>query len=381
MTDSTSDITRHPEAHHLAAAITLLVVMAYGGWQITQAARSLELGDIAQSWSDLLSGTTTKSLESKLEHGLPARENMIRTAYALRYILLNGSQEQVRIGSDDWLFLTEELTLYPQASAAMASRIQLIAQAAKALQRANVQLVVALVPDKSRIYKTQLPARYRSSQLAARYQDALQQLRSSGVASVDLATPLATAARSSQEVYYRSDTHWNQLGARIAAQTIAADIKNLHLDFPEYTYSTAAVGGAVNRNGDLIRLMGLEHTPALLHPKPDIETVQESTRMQADNSQFLFGDTQISVVLCGTSYSLRGNFHGYLQQSLSTEVLNTAKDGGGFLSSITAYLQDEAYLNSKPKVLIWEVPERFLQAPLHDEVEWLNHVGLNTNSH
>jgi hypothetical protein len=32
-------------------------------------------------------------------------------------------------------------------------------------------------------------------------------------------------------------------------------------------------------------------------------------------------------------------------------------------------------------VLIWEVPERFLQAPLHDEVEWLNHVGLNTNSH
>jgi alginate O-acetyltransferase complex protein AlgJ len=82
------------------------------------------------------------------------------------------------------------------------------------------------------------------------------------------------------------------------------------------------------------------------------------------------------VVLTGTSYSQRGNFHGFLQQALSAKVLNTAKDGGGFLHGATQYLKDEAFRSSKPKVLIWEVPERFLGAEPEGEEKWLQTVGL-----
>jgi alginate O-acetyltransferase complex protein AlgJ len=66
-----------------------------------------------------------------------------------------------------------------------------------------------------------------------------------------------------------------------------------------------------------------------------------------------------------------------MQQALSSKVLNTAKDGGGFLQAVTAYLTDEAFRSSKPKVLIWEVPERFLMTKLEDEPKWLAKVKLS----
>jgi len=72
-------------------------------------------------------------------------------------------------------------------------------------------------------------------------------------------------------------------------------------------------------------------------------------------------------VLVGTSYSLRGNFHGYLQQSLGAEVLNVALDGGGFIQAVKAYLADESFQSAKPRVIIWEIPERAFSTPLTEQ--------------
>lgn len=374
MTESKSTTPAAP--HHLLAAFTLITVMSFGVWQMLQSAKKLNRTDIVQGWPKLLSGEASKSIELKLEQGLPAREQMITTAYTLRYALLGGGQEQVRIGYDDWLFLTEESVIHPQALINQQAHIALISATATALAQQQVHLVIALVPDKSRIYASHIPARYRTPQFDSRYQDALLSLRNLGVDTVDLASPLTVAAHK-QEIYYRSDTHWNQLGAQVAAQAIATDITQAQLDLPHVKFNSIISGKRYARSGDLIRLMGLEHAPLSLRPTPDFEIPVESIHEKADDTQALFGDTQIAVVLCGTSYSLRGNFSGYLQQALSTEVLNTAKDGGGFLNSIAEYLKNDAYQQSKPKVLIWEIPERFLQTPLDDESKSLSNVGLN----
>jgi alginate O-acetyltransferase complex protein AlgJ len=73
---------------------------------------------------------------------------------------------------------------------------------------------------------------------------------------------------------------------------------------------------------------------------------------------------------------MRGNFHGHLQQALSAKVLNMAKDGGGFLQAMTDYLKDDAFKQSKPKLIVWELPERMLRLPLDGEKDWLARVGL-----
>ena len=56
------------------------------------------------------------------------------------------------------------------------------------------------------------------------------------------------------------------------------------------------------------------------------------------------------------------------EQALSAKVLNTGKDGGGFIQGMADYLADDAFKTAKPKLIIWELPERFM-TPKLDERE------------
>ena len=211
----------------------------------------------------------------------------------------------------------------------------------------------------------------------SRYQDALREIRARRVTVVDLLEPMTSGAAKSA-VYYRTDTHWNQTGAKIAADAIAQVVRQLGVTLPRTQFNSVPSSGVAQRPGDLIRLMGLEDTPDFFRPRSDEEAPVAIQELGTGSSAGgLFGDAGVPVVLTGTSYSLRGNFHGFLQQALEAKVLNAAKDGGGFLQATTAYLTDEAFRSSKPLVLVWEVPERFVLAPLEGELTWINKVALD----
>jgi alginate O-acetyltransferase complex protein AlgJ len=154
-------------------------------------------------------------------------------------------------------------------------------------------------------------------------------------------------------------------------------VKQLGLTLETSVFSTGEQSQPVPRSGDLIRLMGLQNMPAWLRPADDLEAPAETRLLQAAQPASLLGDATVPVALVGTSYSLRGNFHGYLQQALSASVLNAARDGGGFLQAATDYLKDEAFRQSPPALLLWEIPERFVDARLDDEPGWLQRMGLN----
>jgi alginate O-acetyltransferase complex protein AlgJ len=122
----------------------------------------------------------------------------------------------------------------------------------------------------------------------------------------------------------------------------------------------------------------LTTVPNFWRPQPDHETPIATRQTSTDKpAGGLLDDTDaLPVTLVGTSYSLRGNFLGHLQQALSAKVLSTAKDGGGFLQAATDYFKNDAFKNSKPRLVVWELPERFLSAPLDNEASWLKDVGL-----
>jgi alginate O-acetyltransferase complex protein AlgJ len=129
--------------------------------------------------------------------------------------------------------------------------------------------------------------------------------------------------------------------------------------------------------------LGLDHASSLLRPRPDLEAPLKTSEKPGSDAggMGLFGDAGVPVVLVGTSFSLRGNFNGALQQAMQCRVLDSAQDGGGLLQSPTAYLTDEAFKQSKPKLLIWEIPERFLTLPLTRESTWLHETGLAPLNH
>jgi alginate O-acetyltransferase complex protein AlgJ len=351
---------------------TLIAVMLFGAWQLLQASFKIDWQAIPHTSLDFQQGRTTNTLEKQLDHLLPARNTLIASANSLRYLLTRSAGEQVRVGREGWLFLTDELRFYPNGTNNLLAHADLIQQTSAALQQLGVQLVVVLVPDKARVYAQYLrtdPA----AENQARYQHAIETLQQRGVKTVNLHNILNL--NNNIETYYRSDTHWNQFGAQLAANAIAQSVRELKLDLTPATFTTETSGTEMERAGDLIRLMGLANVPNALRPPVDHETLHLTRQTSEDSAGGLFGDVVMPVVLTGTSYSLRGNFHGALQQAMGCKVLNTAKDGGGFLTALTQYLKDDAFISSKPKVLIWELPERFLGEAL-DNSHWLQDVKL-----
>lgn len=356
-----------PRSAYLAAIVLLVVIFA-GAVQLLLA--GAEVSGVAHQVDDIRSGRTSLALEKQLNAKLPMRESLIAGANGLRYLLLRGANSDVRVGRDGWLFLSEEMQPHPNAAANMAKRIDLMRQISDHLAADGVTLLVLLVPDKFRLYPQHA---YWAAYDPARYPQALALLAQHKIAYVDPLPALQQAAE--QAVYYHSDTHWNQRGAEIVAQQVAQQVKQMTqtkpgLQWDASQFSTNPAGAEHERAGDLLRLMGLEHAPNWLRPPPDREMTLKTEQTSAKAAGGLLDDNSVPVVLAGTSYSLRANFHGFLQQALHAEILNSAQDGGGFLQSISAYLADQAYQSAKPKLLIWELPERFLTQSLKAELKW-----------
>lgn len=354
-------------------ALTFSCVMLIGAWQVIAVLYSGGL-EFPRTWIDFREGRSTGAIEKQVDHKLPARTALIAAANTVRYLLTGSAGEQVRTGRDGWLFLADELRFEVEGNTHLQVRATLLGNTARLLEQQGVKLIVALIPDKARVCSSKLAGGHYPEYNNSRYQDALNAFQKQGVTVVDLLQPLALAAAQG-DVYYRTDTHWNQNGAQVAAETIAKKIRQTGLELEKTTFSST-FGEPVERSGDLIRLMGLEGAPKTLGPRPDLEAPVATRQTSTDNAAGLFDDNLVPIVLTGTSYSLRGNFHGFLQQALSTKVLNAAKDGGGFLQATTQYLKDEAFRSAKPKVLVWEVPERFLTSKLDEEQRWLGKVGL-----
>ncbi len=350
-----------PSGH--AAALLLLLVMVLGVWQLWRA--SGQLSGIPAKADDILRGPSAKALENQFNQYLPWREQLIAGANGTRYLLMRAGNAQVRVGHDGWLFLSDEIQPWPQAGANTAARIKLIVQVEKKLAHDGVKLMVLLVPDKIRLYSSHYPHLAAHDQDwyydTARYAQAVKLLTAQNI---EVINPLPALQASRQDAYYRTDTHWNQVGAQIVAQQVAEQVKQFGLSFAPTEFGAGKRMPEQERAGDLLRLMGLEHSPNWLRPLPDRESPVKIEQTSLDAASSLLDDVGVPVVLTGTSYSLRGQFHGYLQQALHTKVLNAAKDGAGFWQATSAYLADTAYQSAKPGLLIWEIPERFLPVPL-----------------
>lgn len=349
--------------------IALLAVIAWGAVQGYRAIRHApdDRPAVPMGWEALLDGRMTQTFEKNFDQRLPARPALIAAANSAQYVIKRGAGDQVRVGREEWLFLAEEVQYHKDGDANLRARAEMVGQVARKLEQRGVKLVVAVVPDKARIYESRLAGGEMPDYAKRRYADFLGRIRSAGVIAPDLATPLTVAASKQEKLYYSTDTHWNQNGARLVARELAATIGRLGVSLPEERFATSVSKPAGKRPGDLLKLMGLTAVPDAVRPNADVEEPVTTVSTAPAAEMSLFGDATPPVTLVGTSFSLRGNFHGYLQESLSARVLNLGADNAGFSQAITGYLTNAAFRDTPPQVLVWEIPERFLQTPLEKD--------------
>lgn len=307
-------------------------------------------------------GEQTARYERDFNEGLPFRDTAIAVWGVLEYALFGEGREGVVVGEDGWLFTGEEVAFYEDAAAETARKLGVIASVQAQLAAQDVTLVVALVPDKARVYQEHL-GRPLPSYTRNRYEIFRRELTARGVLTPDLLTPLL-AAKTRQQVYLRTDTHWTPAGAEVVADTLAqvladADIAGLF----GTDYRTETTGRAPYR-GDLLRFLPLGALQDRLGPPPDrLETRQ--TQALASAGGGLFGAQTVPVTLIGTSYSANPNwnFSGTLQDALGAEVLNLAAEGQGPLPPMRDYLKSTELKGTPPALVVWEIPERYLPMP------------------
>lgn len=291
-----------------------------------------------------------------------------RTAASLEragsWLLLGDLGPRVRQGCPGWLFLADELRLNPAAAANAQAKAAAVIGLQQALAHRGIKLVVAVVPDKSRIATGQLCGLVRPASLAPRIADWLGLLNAAGVATVNLTPTLAPLGNSA---FLRTDTHWSEAGARAAAERVAQAVRSLPFQpTPAQAFDLQQQASAL-RPGDLVHLAGIDGLPLALQPTPEsIAATQAKAAAPAqadgDSVDDLFGDDNLpNTALIGTSFSRNSNFLGFLQHALSTPVGSFAKDGGEFSGAAKAYFESPAFTQTPPALVIWEIPERDLQ--------------------
>jgi len=364
--------TRRWQHWSLIAAFVLLQVGLIGGnllaWQ-----NGLFTETTKNGWQDFVRGAPMAALAEDLR-----TTEFVSTLGRLQreagWLLLKDTGPQVRTGCPGWLFLVDELVLHPSRSTNARQRAELVARIQAELSRRDSQLLVVLVPDKSRVEAAQLCRLERPAALAQRLDDWKQQLESAGVTVVDTTPALKSRRDTHGAVFYRSDTHWNLDGAEAAAEAVAAVMIAMGFETASPIQLTVEYDSPRPRWGDLVRLAGLDRLPENWRPEPDqvpkVRFIAPATQPTALDVDALFGETaKPRIALLGTSFSRNAHFADYLVKALGTEVGNLARDGGGFAGSITDFLRSDS--SQASQWVIWEIPERFLEAPLGPEEQAL----------
>ena len=156
MNQPESRFRRVASAGQGAAVIALL---GWGFWQgITTITAPAAMERIRQTLSieALLKGETAAAVNHAMANNLPVDAEFRAAGGVFRWMLFGSGGPQVRAGCDDWLFLTEELRPWPDAEAHQATRIAALQRATAMLAARNIQLLIAVVPDKARLYAGEL---------------------------------------------------------------------------------------------------------------------------------------------------------------------------------------------------------------------------------
>lgn len=353
------------------AAFSLIML---GGFAVTQSS----LRDVpVEKWEGiadprrLLEGEATRQFSAQLNDHFLLSKSFAKIERGVTWVIAGDTGASVRQGCPGWLFLSDELTPHANAADNAAARAKIISQTASDLQKSGIKLVVAVVPDKTRIEESHLCGLHRPAAFANRVNDWVATLVNNRVEVLNFTPALAAMTG---ERYYRSDSHWNERGADLAAKTLAERLQAMKLvDKPATPPDPKAIQtNTTERSGDLMRVSNLEGLPAWMRPATEVTQVSKVAPV-AVASDDLFGDAGLpTVALLGTSFSRAANFVPFLSQYLGAPVANLAKDGGDFDGAAFAYLNSKEFKTQPPKVVVWEVPERMLQKTLTaSEKKWL----------
>ncbi|NEQ48863.1 MAG: hypothetical protein F6K11_01850 [Leptolyngbya sp. SIO3F4] len=263
----------------------------------------------------------------------PERHNLSRADNWIKYDLFRVSPrpDLVLIGSEGWLYSSQPAITVQYTGAVPFSQEELerIRENFEIrrdwLRIRGADYYVVIPPMKHEIYPEFLPPRIRPISDTSRLDQVMRYLKEhSDIPIIDLKSVLL-ARKPNNHLYYKTDTHWNQVGAWYG---YAALIEVLRAQYPELDAPTPLnqfrIDTLSGNGGDLLSMMNMvgkfERTAYIL--SPNVERVAEPR--QSASAQAL-GDIEIRPTLYFTTqdttkpdfFMIRDSYAEYLYHNLA----------------------------------------------------------------
>ena len=219
------------------------------------------------TWKSSIKGEFTSDFESKLDENIAFRQLAIDLWGTAEYALFKEGRKGVLIGENGWLFTDEEFVFYPKEADEISYKLALIQEIKIQLEKHGTQLIVALVPAKTRVYKEKLGRYDFPSYTQKRYDDFRKQLLVINTSVPNLLEPLLTA-KIVKETFLSTDTHWTPFGATLIASTIAEEAKLVGFSSFQTENFTTKEQETIDHEGDLLSFIPLGKFQ-YIGPKPD----------------------------------------------------------------------------------------------------------------
>jgi hypothetical protein len=299
------------------------------------------------------------------------KDLLIENANLLRMKIGDKVFPNVLLGKDGWMHYTGDGELnYFQNIAKMENEDDLVEKLKNLnqyLKAQGITLLIVIAPDKSTIYPDKLPEQIKPLYTQSWLDSLILYSEDNNMPVIVDLRPALITARQDQDVFYKTDTHWNGYGAFAAYKMIINVLKSSHPELKPYEIS--------DLNLKLVIKPDIHDTPKML----GIGTIEEPTLFLAPKKPFVktlhpteyYGYNQFSSIQHSEMPTLLA-FHDsqgahYLNDYLS---MNFRESYFIHYLSMPQYLTEDSIELFKPNIIIIEMVERALPQLNGLMVQW-----------
>ena len=301
-------------------------------------------------WRD---GSASAEIEDNILEDLEFLTTMAKGYQMLRYTVFNEGRAGVIIGKDGWLFSREEFIPDPKRAARLLeANIKSVITTIEEFKAKNIDVLIALLPDKSRILKQHLTIKKKSRHARQRYDRVRERFSQAGIHAPDL-RPIFK--QNPETMFFRTDTHWTNLASTSIAKSLSDIIRLQHSSLADQVPYQQKTSVSAEFQGDLAQF-----TAEFANISKE---TFENIHIQSTTANLgLFETENIDITLIGTSFSAdtRWGFADNLRLNLQSNIDNLAEKGQGIFTPLQKLINEGYFEATPPKLLIWEIPERYL---------------------
>lgn len=305
--------------------------------------------------------TYAEEYENWFNDNIPFRNNLISLNTSIDFFVFNMStNDRVIKGKNNWLFYGDvddgdPVSCYQGTNLLSEENLQVIAKNCirqrDFLEGQGKEFVLFIAPNKERIYSENMPDKYGNPAENYRALQVYNYLKeNTDLRVVYPYDELIRAKKVRDAIYYKTDTHWNEIGGYVGASALLLE---LGIEMPDILSDDITVTKTNDRAGDLAGMLNL--TKQLQKTDSDY-SVEGYDNHRMENVEWEFS-TIFSYKAVNadprTIYVIRDSFSTAMAPYIGSQFSETYLRHNGTYS----YEELEAL---DPDIVVYEAVERYI---------------------